>query len=96
VDSLIAAMARIAVKHQKTVGDVAINYCVCKGVIPIVGVRDGAQAEKAVKNGQWRMTAAEVRELERVKGGVTPFNGAGAKIADGKFVGYGVERWSME
>ena len=39
VDALVAEMVKVGVKHGKTVAQVAVNYCVAKGVVPIVGCR---------------------------------------------------------
>ncbi len=37
IDPLISLMRDIASGHGKTVAQVAINWVICKGVIPIVG-----------------------------------------------------------
>ena len=36
-------MRDIATKRQKTVSQVALNWCICKGTLPIVGVKNEAQ-----------------------------------------------------
>jgi len=44
VSPLIDEMRRVAEARGKTVPQVAINYVICKGVIPIPGARDAKMA----------------------------------------------------
>jgi hypothetical protein len=43
----------------------------------------------------WRLSASEIRTLEAKADGVG-FEGAGFKRTSEKFVGYGVERWTLD
>jgi pyridoxine 4-dehydrogenase len=94
---LHAAMERIAQSHGKTVAQVALNYIICKGAIPIPGSRTNAQVIDNIGAMGWRLTDAEVDQLERVADSLGfDFEGAGFKRTSEKFVGYGVEKWRLD
>jgi pyridoxine 4-dehydrogenase len=88
-------MVKVAVKHGKTVSQVAINYCVTKNVIPIVGCSTVKQFESNMEGGgTWRLDEDDTKALEAVD--VENFDGAGFKRSEGKFVGYGTEKWRLD
>ena len=61
VDALVAEMVKVAIKHKKTVAQVAINYCVTKGVIPIVGCSTLSQFHSNLEGGgSWRLDADDL------------------------------------
>ena len=43
---------------------VAINWCICKGTIPIPGVKNLRQAQENLGALGWRLSNVEVLELE--------------------------------
>lgn len=95
VHYLIAEMVKVAIKHGKSVSQVAINYCVTKNVIPIVGCSTVKQFESNMQaGGSWRLDADDLRALESVE--FAQFDGAGFKRSEGKFVGYGTEKWRLD
>lgn len=47
---------------------VAINWCMCKGTIPIPGAKDLAQAKENLGALGWRLSEAEVAELDAAAG----------------------------
>lgn len=95
IDALVGEMVKVAVKHKKTVAQVAINYCVTKGVVPIVGVSSINQFKSNLDaGGSWRLDAEDMKRLESVE--VAKFEGAGFKRSEGKFVGYGEKSWSLD
>ena len=47
-----------------TPAQVAVNYCMTKGTVPIPGAKDARQAEAVVGCLGWRLDEAEVAELE--------------------------------
>jgi aryl-alcohol dehydrogenase-like predicted oxidoreductase len=49
---------------HKTPGQVALNWLICKGALPIPGVKTAAQAEENLGATGWRLTEAEVLALE--------------------------------
>eukprot|EP00538_Stauroneis_constricta_P006611 CAMPEP_0119553912 /NCGR_PEP_ID=MMETSP1352-20130426/6529_1 /TAXON_ID=265584 /ORGANISM="Stauroneis constricta, Strain CCMP1120" /LENGTH=429 /DNA_ID=CAMNT_0007600395 /DNA_START=148 /DNA_END=1437 /DNA_ORIENTATION=- len=96
VDPLLAVMERIAEERQKTVAQVALNYIICKGAIPIPGVRSVAQLQDNLGAMGWRLTEDEIAMLELVADQLGfGFDGAGFKRTSEKFVGYGVEKFSL-
>ncbi|CAH9123412.1 unnamed protein product [Cuscuta epithymum] len=61
---LMKSLKDIARKRGKTVPQVAINWCLCKGTIPIPGVKSVKQAEENVGALGWQLDADELTELE--------------------------------
>ena len=66
---LLAALEAVADERGKTVAQVAINWCLCQGspaapVVPLVGARTPRQARDNLGAAGWRLSAAEVAELE--------------------------------
>jgi pyridoxine 4-dehydrogenase len=94
---LHAVMERIAQSHGKTVAQVALNYIICKGAIPIPGSRTNAQVVDNIGAMGWRLTDTEVGQLELVADSLGfDFEGAGFKRTSEKFVGYGTEKWRLD
>lgn len=94
---LITEMETIARKRGKTVAQVALNYIICKGAIPIPGARTVAQLKDNMGAMGWRLSASEVRILEEKAEMISVgFEGAGFKRTSEKFVGYGVEKWQLD
>jgi len=97
VAPLLAVMESIAKRRNKTVAQVALNYCICKGTIPIPGARTNAQLSDNLGAMGWRLTPYEIKWLEREADKLGfEFEGAGFKRTSEKFVGYGVEKWSLD
>jgi aryl-alcohol dehydrogenase-like predicted oxidoreductase len=62
---LIALMNEIGKGHgEKTSGQVALNWVICKGALPIPGAKTGAQAEQNIGAIGWRLTQEEVKALD--------------------------------
>jgi len=97
IDPLLTVLERIAEKRGKSVAQVALNYVICKGAIPIPGSRTEAQFVENIGAMGWRLTNTEIAmlELEADELGVG-FDGAGFKRTSEKFVGYGVEKWRLD
>mmetsp|Transcript_17134 Transcript_17134/g.26051 ORF Transcript_17134/g.26051 Transcript_17134/m.26051 type:complete len:425 (-) Transcript_17134:66-1340(-) len=97
VTPLLRTMEKIANIHDVTVAQVALNYIICKGAIPIPGARTAAQYVDNMGALGWRLTEQEIFELENEADDLGfSFDGAGFKRSNAKFVGYGMERWSLE
>lgn len=62
---LLACLAAIARSRQKTMAQVALNWCITKGAIPIPGAKTVAQAEQNIGALGWQLDAGEVAELDR-------------------------------
>jgi pyridoxine 4-dehydrogenase len=50
---------------------VAINWCMCKGTLPIPGAKDLAQAQENLGALGWRLSSGEVAELDAAVGRCT-------------------------
>jgi len=97
VSPLLSEMAEIARIRGKTIAQVALNYIVCKGVIPIPGAGSAVQVKDNIGAMGWRLTDSEVSTLEeRADELGFSFEGAGFKRTNEKFVGYGVEKWTLD
>merc|ERR1712176_1079938 len=96
VAPLLPVMERIAQKRDKTVAQVALNYIMSKGAIPIPGARTAAQLEDNMGSLGWRLFQDELAQMEYEADNLGfQFEGAGFKRTSEKFVGYGMERWSL-
>lgn len=56
----------------KTPAQVALNWVLCKGALPIAGVKSAKQAESAAGAMGWRLRKDEVEELDAVSSRITP------------------------
>lgn len=93
---LLRTMERIAENNNATVSQVALNYIISKGAIPIPGARTKAQYDDNMGALRWRLSAKEVSQMEVEADNLgISFDGAGFKRSDAKFVGYGMEKWSL-
>jgi pyridoxine 4-dehydrogenase len=61
---LLSEMRRVAAERGKTVPQVAINWVICKGAIPIPGARNAEMATTNMQAMEWRLTEEEVDALE--------------------------------
>jgi pyridoxine 4-dehydrogenase len=63
---LLDCLNAIAESRQKSPAQVALNWCICKGSIPIPGAKTIAQATENIGAIDWRLDAGEVLELDQV------------------------------
>ncbi len=62
---LIALMTEIGKGHDgKTPSQVALNWIICKGALPIPGAKNAKQAEQNAGAKGWRLTSEEVKDLD--------------------------------
>jgi aryl-alcohol dehydrogenase-like predicted oxidoreductase len=62
---VLTALRKCAESHQKTVGQVALNWLMQQeNVIPIPGAKNAQQAEENAGSMGWALTAPEIEELE--------------------------------
>lgn len=64
LEPLLSSLREIAQRRRKTVPQVAINWCICMGAIPIPGVKTVKQAEENLGALGWRLSSGELLELE--------------------------------
>ncbi|WP_103125161.1 aldo/keto reductase [Nostoc cycadae] len=65
VRSLLTSLKEIAQSRHKTMSQVAINWCICKGTIPIPGAKSLTQAQENIGALGWKLDAAEIAELDK-------------------------------
>lgn len=66
IEPALDVLRRIAIQRGKSVSSVALNYNLCKGITPVVGVRKEEQAEANCQALGWRLTDEEVRQIDAV------------------------------
>jgi pyridoxine 4-dehydrogenase len=64
IQPLLDGLQHIAHHHHKTPAQVALNWCICKGTMPIPGAKNLQQAQQNSGALGWRLTAAEVSQLD--------------------------------
>lgn len=63
---LLNTIQAIAQYHNKTMSQVAINWCIAKGAIPIPGAKNIQQAQENIEAQDWKLEAGEITELDLV------------------------------
>jgi aryl-alcohol dehydrogenase-like predicted oxidoreductase len=70
--SLISLMTEIGNGHGgKTSGQVALNWVICKGGLPIPGAKTAAQARQNIAAIGWRLTLEEIKALDAASDKIT-------------------------
>jgi len=62
---VLDCLGAIAAEREKTMAQVALNWCSCQGTIPIPGAKTPQQAEENLGAIGWSLDAGEVAELDR-------------------------------
>ena len=65
LDPLLRLMRNVAASRGKTPAQVALNWCIAKGTLPIPGAKTGAQARENAGALGWALTPEEVALLDR-------------------------------
>ena len=65
VRPLLSCLEAVANSRNKTMSQVAINWCICKGTIPIPGAKSEVQAEQNIGALGWELDSGEVAELDK-------------------------------
>lgn len=68
---LLGKLKAVAKEVGKTPSQVAINWAICKGTVPIPGARNLAQAEENLGAVGWSLSNAAVQELDVASAGVS-------------------------
>ncbi len=66
IQPLLECLRSLANSKNKTMSQVAINWCICKGTIPIPGAKSIRQAEDNIGALGWQLDSGEIAELDRV------------------------------
>ncbi len=61
---LIETLRAIGARHDRSPCQVALNWVICKGAVPIPGAKDPRQASENAGAMGWRLTPDEVMELD--------------------------------
>ncbi|MCZ2205361.1 aldo/keto reductase [Cylindrospermopsis raciborskii] len=64
IKGLLGTLEEIANSRGKTMGQVAINWCICKGTIPIPGAKNREQAQQNLGALGWFLNDGEIAELD--------------------------------
>ncbi|QYX30101.1 aldo/keto reductase [Sphaerospermopsis torques-reginae] len=64
IQGVLGTLREIANQRNRTMSQVAINWCICKGAIPIPGAKNLEQAEQNIGALGWLLSDAEVAELD--------------------------------
>jgi aryl-alcohol dehydrogenase-like predicted oxidoreductase len=71
IQPLIDEMRQIGQRHgEKTPAQVAINWLICKGTLPIPGAKNTRQARENAGASGWRMSDEEVHRLDELSQGI--------------------------
>jgi pyridoxine 4-dehydrogenase len=70
ISPLISCLEAIAMTRNKTIAQVALNWCVCKGTIPIPGAKNVRQAEENIGALGWCLDSGEIAELDKIAAGL--------------------------
>ncbi len=65
IGPLVAQLHTIGAAHGKTPAQVALNWVICKGALPIPGAKNARQAGQNTGATGWRLTPDEVATLDR-------------------------------
>ncbi|MEH2261488.1 aldo/keto reductase [Nostoc sp.] len=63
--SLLLCLQEVAQFRNKTMSQVAINWCISKGTIPIPGAKSVEQARENIGALGWQLNVSEIAELDR-------------------------------
>jgi pyridoxine 4-dehydrogenase len=67
---LLDCLKAIAQSRHKTMAQVAINWCIVKGAIPIPGAKNIQQAQENIAAQGWLLDAGEIAELDYAAAGI--------------------------
>mmetsp|Transcript_5780 Transcript_5780/g.8985 ORF Transcript_5780/g.8985 Transcript_5780/m.8985 type:complete len:337 (-) Transcript_5780:1415-2425(-) len=61
-----AKLKQIADKYDKSMAQVAINWCICHNVVPLVGCRSAKQAKDTLGSLGWKLDSKDVQALDKL------------------------------
>jgi pyridoxine 4-dehydrogenase len=71
IQPILNSLEEIANFRNKTLSQVALNWCICKGTIPIPGAKNIKQAQANLGALGWRLSDSEVTELDQASQKIT-------------------------
>jgi pyridoxine 4-dehydrogenase len=69
IQPILNTLKEIAEYRNKTLSQVAINWCICKGTIPIPGAKSVEQAKQNIGALGWQLNEGEITELDKAAAG---------------------------
>ena len=67
IDPVVAELGRVGERYgNKTAAQVALNWVICKGAVPIPGAKNKRQAEQNAGALGWRLSADDLQALDRI------------------------------
>lgn len=63
---VLKALQEVAQNHGKSISQVALNWVICKGALPIPGAKTALQAQENAGGAGWRLTEDEVSKLDEI------------------------------
>lgn len=73
---LLRQISKDSYNGEKSPSQIAINWLLCKDVLPIPGAKSGEQVKELVGACGWRLTDGEVEELDRISQNIPSSTGA--------------------
>lgn len=70
---VIRLLQELGQNHGRTVSQVALNWVICKGALPIPGAKNASQAEENAGGAGWNLTEAEVAKLDEATDHIRPY-----------------------
>jgi len=67
---LLACLQAIAASRNKTLSQVALNWCISKGTLPIPGAKNVEQAQENIGALGWQLDSGEMAELDQAAASV--------------------------
>jgi pyridoxine 4-dehydrogenase len=64
ITPLLGCLREVAQSRNKTMSQISINWCICKGAIPIPGAKSVEQARENIGALGWQLDAGEVAQLD--------------------------------
>lgn len=71
IKPVLNTLETIANNRNKTLSQIALNWCLCKGTIPIPGAKNIKQAQQNIGALGWRLNESEVAELDQASNQIT-------------------------
>ncbi len=71
IQPLLTTLQAVAKEREKTMAQVALNWCIAKGTIPIPGAKTIEQAKQNLGAIAWELNTGEVTELDRAAANVS-------------------------
>lgn len=72
VAPLLDVMREISAKRGKTLAQIAINWTLCKGALPIPGAKNVKQVNESAGAFGWRLASDEVQALDDESSRIKP------------------------